>query len=60
MKLTNAVAERIARRMWLDGYACDEADVWKVYAIGDLDGAEGLASRILNEFEEYGVEVPAP
>lgn len=58
MKLTNAVAKRIASRMRRDGFTCEEADVWKVYEVGDLDGAESLCSRILNEFDEYGVEVP--
>lgn len=56
MKLTNHVAERIARRMRLDGFTCEEADVWKVYEVGSLDGAESLCSRILNEFDEYGVD----
>jgi hypothetical protein len=60
MRLTNAVAERIARRMRLVGFSCEEADVWKVYEEGSLDGVESLASRILNEFDEYAVEVPLP
>ncbi len=60
MKLTNHVAERIARTMEHDGFGrCEAADVWKVYEEGTLDGAEALCSRILNEFDEYGVEVPA-
>lgn len=57
MKLTNAVAERIARRLRLAGFVCGDADVWNVYERGTLDGAESLASRILQEFDEYGVEV---
>lgn len=59
MRLTNAVAQRISRRMVSDGFTCEESDVWKVYETGDLDGAESLCSRILNEFDEYGVEAPA-
>lgn len=57
MRLTHQVATRIARRMRLDGFEdCVEADVWDVYRDGYLIGRESLSSRILNEFDEYGVE----
>jgi hypothetical protein len=42
--------------MALDGFGCTTADVWNVYRNGTLSTNEALASRILQEFDEYGVD----
>lgn len=59
MKLTRTVAVRVAEKMRRDGFhGCTAQDVEQVYNTGDLPDRESLASRILQEFEELGVEVP--
>jgi hypothetical protein len=57
VKLTKTLAERVAQRMRRDGFPCDAADVSELYEDGWLVD-EALASRILQEFEELGIEVP--
>lgn len=59
MRLTDTLAERIAGHMRRDGYECIAADVWSVWRAGTLYERESLASAILQEFEELGIEVPA-
>lgn len=60
VKLTKNVAERIAARMRRDGFVCSIDEVQEIYDTGTLashPGDEALASRVLQEFEEYGVEI---
>lgn len=59
MKLTDHVAERIARRMRMDGFdQCSAQDVRDLVSRGSLKHEDAaLESRILQELEEYGVEV---
>lgn len=60
MRLTQVLAVRVCERMKRDGFDnCRVAHVWDAYRIGDLPGDESLCSRILQEFEELGIEVPA-
>lgn len=42
-----------------DGFECSKADVLEVARSGDLANRESLASRILQEFEELDIDVPA-
>jgi hypothetical protein len=56
MKLTPVLAERVAERMRRDGFFCGAADVELVYRDGTLADNEALASAILQEFEELGIE----
>lgn len=57
--LTKTLAERVAGRMRRDGFDCDASDVECVWYDGTLANDEALASRILQEFEELGIEVPS-
>lgn len=59
MRLTQTLAERVAQRMRRDGFECSKADVLEVARSGDLANRESLASRILQEFEELDIDVPA-
>ena len=55
--LTKTLAERVAQRMRRDGFnECAADDVRKVWDTGDLPDRESLASRILQEFEELGLQ----
>jgi hypothetical protein len=59
MRLTEPVAARIVSRMKRDGYPdCTSKQVWDAYHDGDVIGQESLCSRILQAFDDYGVEVP--
>jgi hypothetical protein len=40
-----------------DGFDCGSSDVWQVYKSGTLLDRESLASAILQEFDELGIEV---
>lgn len=55
MQLTNTIAKRIASKMRRDGFTCTESDVFEVWATGAHCENEFLASRILQEFDEYGL-----
>lgn len=56
MKLTSTLAERVAARMRRDGFDCATEDVYAAWLNGTIDSRESLASRILQEFEELGIE----
>jgi hypothetical protein len=56
MKLTKILADRIAAKMRRDGFECSRSDVEVVWETGTLFNNEMLASRILQEFEEYGMD----
>ncbi len=56
MILTKTLAERVAQRMRRDGYECDTNDVQVVWDAGTLIERESLASAILQEFEELGLD----
>lgn len=58
MTLTYTLAGRVASRMRRDGFECTTDDIWMVWKTGDLEDRESLCSRILQEFEEIGIEVP--
>lgn len=58
MMLTKILAERVAQRMRRDGFdECTADDVRKVWDSGDLPDQESLASRILQEFEQLGLQL---
>jgi hypothetical protein len=60
MTLTAVLAERVAQRMRRDGFnRCTQDDVHEVWNTGTLERDDALASAILQEFEELGIEVPA-
>jgi hypothetical protein len=56
MTLAKTLAERVASRMRRDGFECTADDVQAVWLNGDLVDRESLASRILQEFEELGLQ----
>lgn len=56
MRLTHHVADLIAVRLTRDGWHVTTADVCNVYRNGTLSTNKALASAILQEFDEYGVE----
>lgn len=63
MKLTQHVAERVARRMRMDGFdRCTAQDVWDAYRSSIEAGIVGeehdaaLESRILQELDDFTEE----